>query len=64
MCAFICTNRYWKQINETRDIYGQEVRIVHSTEFRQVSDLRLSLCLDTVIFCISVSVCFRLRMHR
>ncbi|XP_057369207.1 uncharacterized protein LOC130690215 [Daphnia carinata] len=32
----ICkTNRYWKQINETRDIYGQEVRIVHSTEFRQ-----------------------------
>lgn len=28
--------RYWKQINETRDIYGQEVHIVHSSEFRQV----------------------------
>ncbi|XP_046436858.1 uncharacterized protein LOC124188339 isoform X1 [Daphnia pulex] len=32
----ICkTNRYWKQINDTRDIYGQEVRIVHSSEYRQ-----------------------------
>jgi hypothetical protein len=28
--------RYWKQINDTRDIYGQEVRIVHSSEYRQV----------------------------
>ena len=27
--------RHWKQINETRDIYGQEVRIVHSSEFKQ-----------------------------
>lgn len=34
---FLLMLRYWKQINETRDIYGQEVRIVHSTEFRQVS---------------------------